>query len=92
MLGSIFNLIRFIFSRWSHQIAIAKREVTNTASSTVLRKRKMGVATALPKAATEDFFDIMARHNQVIQIMMPINRLVPKITPIKVATPFPPLN
>ena len=55
-------------------------------------RKKTGQSKELPRAAKEDFFEIIAIITQETHTRAPTIKFMARIIPKKVATPLPPLN
>ena len=53
---------------------------------------KKGDIREQPRAERDDFLNVIAIQSHIEETAKPTSMLIPNMIPIKVATPFPPLN
>ena len=90
--GSVLEIILFIFSLCKSQINATNTPEKKTFSSASATNKKMGQSKELPRAATDDFLEIIAMIIQEKHTSAPTMKFMASIIPKKTATPLPPLN
>ncbi len=88
MCGSSPRNMRLMLSVWRMKIAIANARDKNATETGAKNQANTGDAAAATSAANEDIRRVKAVATQVRQTARPTGQLIPKRTPMKVATPL----